>query len=119
MNENVILIVIFSIILILIIAKWFIKELFNSWTIKRKIEKCYDGEYEDDIDFIVDILPHVVNDKRILENIFECLSQINLNAQINDLEEENKNLKEMLDLNISIEAEAIEGKQKDADNSSE
>lgn len=114
MNEiNVILVLALFAILVICIAISFIKELFNIWETKKIIEKCYDNEYEDDFDFIIDILPHVVNDKRILENIFECLNQINLNSQIEFLRQENKELKEMLDLNISASVEVIERQQDD------
>lgn len=117
MNElNVILTVLLVAIVVIWIATTFVKELFNTWEIKKIIEKCYDNEYDDDFDFIIDILPHVVDDKRILENIFECLNQINLNIQIENLKKENKDLKELLNFDISIETK---GEQEDADNISE
>ena len=115
MNENVILIVLLVGIMVICIGVSFIKELFNILETKKIIEECHDGKYEVDIDFIFDVLPHVITNKDLLKEIYGCLGQINMNTQINDLKKENKNLKEMLDLNISASVEIVEGEEDDVD----
>lgn len=120
MNEvNVILTVVLFGIVAICIAISFIKELYNTWEAKKIIEKCYDEEYEDSFDFIIDILPYVINDEKLHDNILFCINAINFKANIKDLEEKNEKLKEMLDLNISASVEIVEGEEDDVDKRAE